>query len=267
MRRMSRLTFIAACLLWIAAHSPAFAQPTATPAAPDREYFVSWGYNGDGYSKSDIHFKQPSLGNDFTMRNVQIRDSKGWTDGLFAHALTVPQYNFRFGVFFNEKWGAEVALDHIKWIVREDQVVRMIGTLDGASVDTDIALTEDVLRYQLNNGANPIFFNVIRRWQLAGQPGRPGHFVLLGKAGGGFAIPHTENTVFGEDNDKGFQFGKGWNVDAAAAIRAHLFKGLYFEFEEKLIYARYFGVKINEGTAGHSLKAAEYNWNFGWSFR
>ena len=56
-----------------------------------------------------MHFSQPSLGNDFTLLNVQIRDSKGWTDGLFAHSLTVPQYNFRFGIFFNEKWGVEVA--------------------------------------------------------------------------------------------------------------------------------------------------------------
>ena len=53
--------------------------------------------------------------------NVRIRDSKGWTDGLFAHSLTVPQYNIRIGFFFNEKWGVELAHDHIKSIVREDQ--------------------------------------------------------------------------------------------------------------------------------------------------
>ena len=87
-------------------------------------------------------------------------------------------------------------IDHIKWIVREDQTVRMTGTLNGAPVDTDVALTQDVLRYQLNNGANPVFVNLIRRYRLAGEPGRTGYFAFLAKAGGGFADPaHGEHAV------------------------------------------------------------------------
>ncbi len=239
--------------------------PSGT-AAGDREFFVSWGYNGDQYSKSDLHFSQPALGNDFTLVGVQARDSKAWTD-LFNHALTVPQYNVRFGIFFNDRWGLEVALDHMKWIVRQDQTVRMTGTLDGEPVDEMITLTPDVLRYQLNNGANPIFINVIRRVRLAGEPGRTGYLAFLAKAGGGFAVPHTENTLFGKPNEKGFQFFQGWDVDAVAAVRLHLFRPLYVEFEEKLVYARYFGVNIDRGTARHSLKASEFTFSFGLSFR
>jgi hypothetical protein len=246
---------------------PAAAFSQSAPAAqPNREYFISWGYNGDTYGKSDIHFSQPSLGNEFTLRNVQIRDSKAWTD-LFNHSLFVPQYNFRFGVFFSDKWGGEVALDHMKWIVKEDQLVRMTGTIGAAPVDGDVTLTEDVLRYQLNNGANPIFFNVIRRFRLAGQPAKAGYLTFLAKAGAGFAVPHTENTLFGVPNEKGFQPFKGWNLDAGIAARVHLLKWLYFEFEEKLVYARYHGVNVDRGTARHSLKASEFTWNFGVSFR
>jgi len=241
--------------------------PTTKTATPGREFFISWGYNGDSYTKSDMHFSQPSLGNDFTLASVQARDSKGWTDGLFAHAPTVPQYNFRFGMFFNEKWGVEVALDHIKWIVKEDQVVRMTGTLNGQSVDADVTLTPEVLRYQLNNGANPIFINLLRRARLFREPQRFGHLVFLGKAGGGFAVPHTENHVFDQPNDPGFQPFHGWNLDAAAAARMDLWKGLYFEFEEKLLYAKYYGVNIDQGEARHSVKASEFSWSFGWAFR
>jgi hypothetical protein len=248
--------------------------PTPAPASaanraetPGKEFFVSWGYNGDSYTRSNIHISQPSLGSDFTFEDVQIRDSKGWTDGLFAHSLTVPQYNVRFGVFFNDRWGLELAFDHFKWIVKEDQQVRMTGTVENAPVDTQITLTPDVLRYQLNNGANPLFINVIRRIRLAGEPGRTGHLAFLAKAGAGFAIPHTENTLFGRPNEKGFQFFQGWNVDAVAAARIHLWKPLYFEFEEKLVYARYFGVNVDQGKAGHSVKASEFTFSFGWLFR
>jgi hypothetical protein len=246
----------------VAAQAPS----TAIPENPGREFFVSWGYNGDSYTKSDLHISQPSLGNDFTYGDVRARDSKAWTD-LFSHSLTVPQYNFRFGFFFNERWGLEVAHDHIKWIVEEDQQVRMTGTLNGAAVDTEVALTQDVLRYQLNNGANPLFINLIRRVRLWREPRRLGHVAFLGKAGGGFANPHTENTVFGQPNEKGFQFFQGWNVDAAAGVRVDIWNGLYFEFEEKLLYVRYSGVNVDNGTARHSLKAAEFNFNFGWAFR
>jgi hypothetical protein len=247
------------------AASPALApQPAAGTAG--REFFVSWGYNGDSYGRSDLHISQPALENDFTLVGVRARDSKGWTD-LFNHSLTVPQYNVRFGLFFNERWGIEVALDHIKWIVRQDQDVRMTGTLGGAPVDAAVMLTPDVLRYQLNNGANPIFINLIRRVRLAGEGGRTGHVALLAKAGGGFAVPHTENTVFGQPNEKGFQFFQGWNVDAVAAVRIHIFRPVYVEVEEKVLYARYFGVRIDRGTARHGVTANEFTFNFGVAFR
>ena len=257
---MFSLTCSSTCLLLILAQS-------ATPA-PDRgrEYFVSWGYNADNLGKSDLHIEQSALGNDFTLVDVRVRDSKPWGQ-IFGHSLFVPQYNVRFGLFFNEKWGLEVAMDHIKWIVRQDQQVRMTGTLNGAPVDSDVTLTTDVLRYQLNNGANPVFVNLLRRVQLRGDPGRTGAVSFLAKAGGGLAIPHTENVVFGEPNEKGFQFFHGWDVDAGAAIRAHVFKRLYVEVEDKLVYVRYFGVKVDRGTARHSLKANEFTLNFGWAFR
>src|SRR5688500_11340159 len=242
----------------------------APPAPPrttsGREFFVAWRYNGDAYANSDLHISQPALGNDFTLVDVRIRDSKTWTD-LFNHSLFVPQYNFRIGMFFNDKRGLELALDHMMWIVREEQQVQMVGTLNGAAVDAPVTLTADVLRYQLNNGANPVFINLIRRMHLAGRPYRPGHIALLAKAGGGFAWPHTENTLFGQPNDKGFQPFHGWNVDAVAAVRIHLFRPLYFEAEQKLVYARYFGVKVDRGTARHSVKASEFTFNFGLAFR
>jgi hypothetical protein len=259
---MSSLTW-AACLFWIVSQQNA----TKTPAPkPGREYFISWGYNGDRYSSSDLHISQPSLGNDFTLVSVQARDSKAWTE-LFNHSLFVPQYNIRGGMFLNEKWGFEIALDHFKWIVRQDQSVRVTGTLNNAPVDSRLTLTTDVLKYQLNNGANPVFFNVLRRVRLRGEPTHTGSMFILGKAGGGFAVPHTENTLFGQPNDKGFQPFHGWDLDAAAAFRIHVFKPVYVELEEKLLYARYFGVKVDQGTAHHSVKNAEFSFHFGVAIR
>jgi len=289
---MSSLTFSGAYLLWILSQ-PSVTQPnllkipaagiegphagivrqSAAPAQSGtqaakrgREFFVSWGYNGDSYTKSDLHITQPPLGNDFTLVDVRARDRKQWTN-IFGNSLTVPQYNFRFGVFFNERWGLELAHDHIKWIVREDQEVRMIGTLNGATVDAPVTLNREFLRYQLNNGANPLCVNLIRRVRLRGEPRRTGYVAFLAKAGGGFANPHTENVLFGQPNEKGFQFFQGWNVDAVAAVRMNILKRFYLEFEEKVLYVRYFGLKVDRGMARHSVKANEFSFNFGMAFR
>ena len=246
------------------AHTPA--QSGTQSANSGREYFVSWGYNADSYTKSDLHITQPPFGNDFTLVGVSARDSKPW-DQIFGHSLTVPQYNFRFGIFFNERWGLEVAHDHFKWIVRQDQAVRMTGTLNGASVDTEVTLTPNVLRYQLNNGANPLFVNVIRRVRLRGEPRRTGYLAFLAKAGGGFANPHTENAVFDQPNEKGFQFFKGWNLDAVAALRLNFFKRVYVEVEDKLVYVRYSGLNVHRGTARQSVKANEFTVSGGIAFK
>ena len=108
---------------------------------------------------------------------------------------------------------------------------------------------------------------MIRRVRLRGEPERTGYVAFLAKAGGGFPNPHTENVLFGEPNEKGFQFFRGWNVDAAAAIRINLFKRLYFEFEDKGLYVRYFGLNVDRGKARHSLTANEFSFNFGVAFR
>ena len=66
----------AAWLLPILIQAPVQA-PTPAPtqtATPGREFFISWGYNGDSYTKSDMHFSQPGLGNDFTLAGVQARE-------------------------------------------------------------------------------------------------------------------------------------------------------------------------------------------------
>lgn len=248
-------------------HSPAAPQQSAAPAATRRrQFFVSWGYNGDSYANSDLHIRQQSLSSDFTLVAVQARDSKPWTS-IFSHSLFVPQYNVRAGFFFNERWGVELALDHFKWIVRQGQEVQITGTLNGAAVDSRVTLTADVLKYQLNNGANPIFVNAIRRVRLRGEPGRTGSISFLAKAGGGFAVPHTENVLFGQPNEKGFQFMHGWDIDAGAAVRVHVLKRLYVEAEGKGIYARYFGVRVDQGTARHSVKAGEFTLNLGLSLK
>src|SRR5882724_6394506 len=82
------------------------------------EFYFSWGYNTEWYTHSNVHVSQPELGNNYTFREIKGHDHRGWDEDLFKKNFSIPQYNYRFGYFFNKKKGLafEINFDHTKFI-------------------------------------------------------------------------------------------------------------------------------------------------------
>ena len=80
------------------------------------EFYFSWGYNKAYYTNSNVSVNQPSLGNNFTFKNVDLIDNPGWDDALFTLALSIPQYNYRIGYFIDKKktWLLKLILTILK---------------------------------------------------------------------------------------------------------------------------------------------------------
>ncbi len=230
--------------------------PAVSPSATDGrgEFYVGWGYNTNRYARTDIHFTQPTLGSDFTLHDVRFHDSPGLRD-LFTSALTVPQYNFQFGYYLRNNLAVELKFVHAKAIVTQGQTVQATGTLGGAQIDSPLVLDTETLRYQLNNGANFVLVNVVRQIPVLRAPRDTGSVALLLKAGGGFTIPHSENTVFGQDNDRGFGVS-GPALAAEVAVRVRAYKWLYGEVSQVGVWARYRDLQVFEGHAGQNLRAS-----------
>ncbi len=227
-------------------------------------FYFSWGYNHEAYSTSNIHIVQPALGNDYVFNNTVAHDKIGWNQ-LFSHDLTIPQYNYRIGYFYNDKWAIELNFDHTKYVVTEGQAIRVTGKMGDLPVDMQVVTGDSVLLYQLNNGANFFLFNIVRRLQLCASSSGKAVLDLLGKAGVGPVVPHVQNTIFGKDNVPHFQFG-GWNTGLEAALKATFFHHAYLEFCGKLDYASYSGLRIYEGTAAHHFTTRELVLNLGYTF-
>jgi hypothetical protein len=224
---------------------------------------VQWGYNQEKYANTDIKFSQPALGNDFTLQGVRMADNRVWD--LFDHSITVPQYSFRVGKFIGKNTGIELNFDHAKAHAVEEESARMTGTLAGQAVDQIVRVGSVLRPYKLNNGANFVLFNVVQRLPLVGEPGKTGSISALARAGVGFMVPHTENSVLGEPNEAGFQYG-GLGAGLEGAIRFHIWRGLFFEASDKVFYGRYRNVRIHEGRADHDLKAHMQVFSGGVSF-
>ncbi|HLI92945.1 MAG TPA: hypothetical protein VKU83_05030 [Puia sp.] len=223
-----------------------------------KEVYGSWGYNGEFYTNSTIHVSQSALGNDYNFGNVRAHDHPGWNEGLFSKALSIPQYNYRLGFLLNEEkgWGFEINFDHTKYIFA-DQNVTVRGKLNFRNVDTTVAFNAaNGFYYYLNNGANFLLFNVTKKWHLLTRANGRFKLDLLGKFGVGPVIPHTQNELFGQKNDEGFQFG-GWNTGAEASLRATFCRYVYLEFSNKLDYARYHNLNVYMGAAHQAFGTEE----------
>ena len=232
------------------------------------EFYFSWGYNKEWYTNSDVHVKQPSLNNDYRLVNIQSKDHPGWDEGLFSKELTIPQYNYRFGYFFNKEKGYafEINFDHTKHIIVDGQMAKVKGTLAGRTIDTVVNFSaSNGFVYYLNNGANFLLFNFVKRWKGYESPNSNFKIDYLGKAGIGPLVPHVENILFGKANESGFQIG-GWNTGIEAGARATFAKHTYLEFTNKLDYARYSNLKVYEGRASQAFGTYELILSLGYTF-
>lgn len=231
-------------------------------------FYFSWGYNKEWYTHSDVKVNQPALNSQYTFNQVQSHDNPGWDKGLFSIPLSIPQYNYRIGYFFNQQKGLafEINFDHTKHIIQDGQSVQVTGILNGRQVDTTLQFSaSNGFYYFLNNGANFLLFNLVKRWHW--YEAKSGKFTLdaLGKAGIGPVIPHVQNQLFGKDNQEGFQLG-GWNIGVEAALRATFFKHTYVAFSNKIDYARYANLKVYQGTARQAFGTYELILSLGYSF-
>lgn len=222
--------------------------------------WASWGYNKEWYTRSNVKVKQEALGNDYTFHSVRANDHPGWDESsIFKQALTIPQYNYRLGFMIDEErgLGVEINFDHTKYIIDHGQTIRMSGTFGGRSVDSSIDyVRENGFYYYLNNGANFLLFNFVKRWTFADLYKSRIRIDALGKAGVGPVIPHVENSFFGMANDPGFQIG-GWNMGLEGDIKVTFFRYVYLEYGAKLDYARYSNLKVAQGTARQAFGTFE----------
>lgn len=223
-----------------------------------KEVYVSWGYNAEWYTHSSVQVSQPALGNNYTLEHVSAHDHLGWDDGLLHEAISIPQYNYRLGFLLDEEkgWGFEINFDHTKYII-SDQHMRIKGTLSDHPVDSTIAFNSaNGFYYFLNNGANFLLFNVTKKWHLLRTSNDKVRLDFLGKFGIGPVIPHTQNELFGEKNQQGFQLG-GWNTGAEGSLRATFFRYVYLEYSNKVDYARYSGLNVYLGKARQAFGTYE----------
>jgi hypothetical protein len=271
--RLFVLVVLISPLFGLAQQTPLFQSKAAKLNPPPRpknwrkhELYFSWGYNKEWYTRSNVSVSQPSLGNSFTFKSAIGVDHPGWeNEQFFTKALSIPQYNYRLGYTIDREkgWGVEINFDHTKWLFRDNQMVQLVGKVNGKPYDGQVLFADSVAGsdsssyHYLNNGANFLLFNVVKRWCLWENRKGTIRFDGLAKFGVGPLIPHVQVKYFDQPgNDPHFQLG-GWNVGLEADIKATFFQYVFLEYGNKLDYARYSNLKIYQGTGKQAFGTYE----------
>jgi hypothetical protein len=123
---------------------------------------IYWGWNRAYFTKSNLHLKGSNY--DFTLQKIVAKDRQSpFSINQYFNPLemTIPQYNFRVAYFFKHNWQISVGFDHMKYVMKENQIVQIDGEIhesnsnyNGIFQNDSIKLTDDFLSFEHTDGLN-----------------------------------------------------------------------------------------------------------------
>jgi hypothetical protein len=235
-------------------------------------FYAAWGYNRDWFSKSDIHFQNSGSDNyDFTLYDLKAKDRSGLADLLKTASegdITIPQYEYRFGYYFNNKHdlGVEINFDHTKYVMINDQVAHVKGQIHGVQIDKDTIVETGFVKFEHTNGANFLMGNLLKRKNFLHSANNRHWLSVIVKPGAGIMIPKTDVTLFGTRIDNRFHIA-GWLTGVETGLRYDGFRHFFMEVTGKGTFVDYMNVlTIGTGRANHHFWCFEALVNAGFEF-
>lgn len=230
------------CLLFAILFSiPLFAQHRKRnkPKNSDQKgtiYFY-WGYNRSGYTKSNLHFV--GSGYDFTFEKAKAHDrqKKDIMTYINPTTITVPQFNMRLGYNFMNHYSVSLALDHMKYVMTDNQTVKLNGFIkpgvdpfwSGIYTHAPTFLSRDHIHYENTNGMNfiRVQFSRIDQWY---KTKKSGWFAISTDVGvsGGMILSFNDWTFGGITTNETVSLS-GYGFAASVGIRLEFWKHLFVQ--------------------------------------
>ena len=236
-------------------------QPTRARKEKKGTFYLALGSHRIFYTPSTIHLKSgahPS--SEFTLERVRARDEGG------LRFKTAPEFSYTVGYYFNrKKFGIEYQYNHIKYFIRERQVVRLRGTIDGRQYDTDTLINPDLIMLEHSDGGNYAMVNLVKWVPLVkGKSGQPFIDLLL-KAGAGVVNPKTNSTILGNHRDDKYHIS-GYVMGLESGVRVHFLRHFFATGSFKGAYAHYNSFLIAGGRGNQKWFSGQFTYMLGGQF-
>jgi len=206
------------------------------------KFYIYWGGNRDSYSKSDIHFKGDDY--DFTLNDVEALDRPvGWhVNYINPTMMTIPQTNFRLGYFITDHYNISLGLDHMKYVMVQNQSVKINGSYPSIYIGNQVnnglldLSDETFLTFEHTDGLNYINSEISRVDDFSKLFGISNtdkiQINLTEGFGGGVLYPKTNAKVLGKESHDDFHFS-GYGVSAKVGLNLTFFKHYFIQGELK----------------------------------
>ncbi len=243
---MKKIILISAFfVLFLSKNSYAQEQPKAKEkftAHNKGKFFLSWGGNRDIYSKSNVDFRGANY--NFTVANMVAHDKpKGWNiDYINPLVMTTPQTNFRMGYYINDHYSIAVGVDHMKYVMTQDQTANVTGYIDsqlpyGANYNnTPTVMSNSFLMFEHTDGLNYINTEFSRHDDISSVLKIANtdkiQVNLTEGAGVGLLYPKTNTTLLGKPRHDDFHVS-GYGASVKAGLNFTFLKYFYVEGELK----------------------------------
>ena len=212
------------------------------------KFFVSWGGNRESYTKSDVTFTGKDY--NFTIDNMAARDKpKGWhIDYINPMRMTIPQTNFRLGYFVSDHYSVTVGVDHMKYVMTQNQIANVTGSINlpvgdagaihnGIYNNTPVNFADETfLIYEHTDGLNYVNTEVSRHDDISSLFKITNtdkiQVNLTEGVGVGVLYPKTNTTLLGKNRHDDFHVS-GYGTSVKAGLNITFFKHFYIQGELK----------------------------------
>jgi opacity protein-like surface antigen len=211
----------------------------ASDSQSTKKWSVYWGWNRAGYSNSDIHFS--GRDHDFTLRSVYATDMPtpaNW-DGISRFylnpgAITIPQTNLRVGYQWDTGTAIALNLDHMKYVMKQNQTVAIDGQINGVAQSGGKMLTADFLTFEHTDGLNVLSIEIEkqRSLDLFGPSMHAKAFVV---AGVGLVMPKSNVSMgmVGRARNDEFHVA-GYSAGVGAGLEVDVWKDVFVRTAYKM---------------------------------
>ena len=223
-------------------HAKGYCSENQQKESPYRKgaVLLFWGWNRALYSKSDIRFKGADY--DFTLYNVVAKDRPtelSFNDYLHPGRVTIPQTNARIAYFVKDNVAVVLGLDHMKYVMKQDQKVDFSGNVSDPlysqmiqNKQVDLS-DEKFLTFEHTDGLNYVNIGVEKFNNIYNKK----NFDISWSygAGAGVLYPKSNIKLFGNERSDRFHTA-GFGVDARTSINFTFWKHVMVRLEGKYGY-------------------------------
>lgn len=235
-----------------------------TPLNKKGQIFLFWGWNRAVYSNSDIRFK--GEGYDFQLKDVIATDRQtafSFKDYFRLDRITIPQTNARIGYFIKDNLAIVFGLDHMKYVMKQNQTVDYSGNILN-SIYSDMIKNEKVdlsngefLTFEHTDGLNYINIGAEEYNNLL----KSKNFDIAFSYGAGLGVlfPKSNIKLFGNERSDRFHLA-GFGLDVRASVNFVVWKRIMARIETKYGYINMPDIKT---TLNNHLDKAAQDFVFG----